>query len=171
MKNIIIKIYCIALCIVTVFCFASCKTENPSSPTVERPSSTVERPSSTVESSSSTVEKLSPIADLLQAIKKNPTKYNNKSVSLKGTIYKKDGITLLLDFHDDIDFELTGGVQERYEAQRHPSIEVILLDNIQSYVVESWDYVKITGTIKITSEKIYLANCECTIILTKDERR
>ena len=164
MKNFIIRICCITLCIVTAFCFASCK-DNSSSSSSE---------------STSVVEEISPIKDLLSAIKKNPAKYNNKPTFLKGTILKENGKTILLDYHDCIEPKPSGSsitsssilkeFEERKKAKGKPSIEVVLLDNIQSYVVESWDYVKIKGMVKITSEKIYLDKCECTIILSHDER-
>ena len=164
MKNFIIRICCIALCIVTVFCFTSCKDNNPTSSS----------------ESTSVAEKISPIKDLLTAIKKNPTKYNNKEVSVKGTILKENGKTILLDYHDYIESKpSSSGItysdillvyEERNKAKNKPSIELILLDNVQSYVVESWDYVQIKGIVRITSEKIYLDNCHCTIILSHDER-
>jgi hypothetical protein len=117
---------------------------------------------------------MSPIAELRIAIKKNPTEYNNKQATLKGTILKEDGKTILLDYHRSTTSGVTGsgllfGVRQRAEAKNKPSIEVILSDTIQSYVVESWDYVELTGTVKISDGEIYLDNCQCTIIIANEE--
>lgn len=158
MNKLMIKICSIALCIVPVFCLASCNDDASISSS----------------SSSSVVEMPSPIKELKLAIKKNPTEYHNKLVTLQGTIVKEDGKTILYDYHyyrSDSDSSseiaadsLIAGVQERAEIKKKESIEVILLDNVQSYVVESYDYVQIVGTVRITSNGIYLDKCACTIL-------
>jgi hypothetical protein len=93
---------------------------------------------------------------------------------LKGTIVKEDGKTILYDYHyhradSGSSSEITAdsilvGVEERRKIRSEESIEVILLDTVQSYVVESYDYVEITGIVRITSNGIYLDKCVCTIL-------
>lgn len=160
------KICCVILSIVSIIFLTSCKTEGNNSN----------------EPSTETTQTYSPIKDLIWAVKKNPTEYNNKQITLKGTILKENGKTFLLDYHDYIDSsdlkdsgEITGSnleftYQERNKAKNSTRVKVILLDNIQSYVVESYDYVKITGIVKITNEEIYLDNCGCTILVIGDDR-
>ena len=148
MKNIIIKICCIALCIVTVFCFTSCKKNTQNS--LE---------------STSIVKEQNPIADLITAIKKNPDEYNNKEVTVKGTIDKESSGTTLYDWNG------TWGVMDRLNAKKEASIKVILSNTVQSSVVESGDYVEITGIVKITDEGIYLDNCKCTVLIAQEERK
>ena len=134
MKKMTLRLCALIMCIIPFFVFTACKGNGE----IEN------------SSASSQSEEYTPIKDLLSAIKKNPTEYNDKKVSIKGTILKEEGKTVLLDYHQNISSEtgeVTGsdllfGVQQRYEAKSKPSIEVVLLDNIQSYVVESWDYVE-----------------------------
>ena len=156
------KLCCLVLCIALVG-LVSCKSDD-STPTSE-----------------SKAPQVSVIEELRVAIKKNPYEYNNKTVSIKGTISIEDSKTILYDYHYNVDSSESKGsyvtgeglmseVQFRAEVRTKPSIEVVLLNNLQSYVVESWDYVEVTGVIKITSEKIYLDKCTCTIIFAHEER-
>ena len=60
---------------------------------------------------------------------------------------------------------------DRLNAKKEASIKVILSNTVQSSVVESGDYVEITGIVKITDEGIYLDNCKCTVLIAQEERK
>ena len=109
----------------------------------------------------------STVSELKNAIKKNPKHYNNKDITIQGTIMKVDSDTLLVDFSGS-----TLGAMERYEIKKDSSryIAIVIPDDILSAVLETGDYIKLSGTVRISEGEIYLDNCEYTMIATRDER-
>ena len=121
------------------------------------------------------------VEELNVAIKKNPTYYNNKRIKVVGTIIKydnEDGNIFDLDTYivddngsdfstyDEFDFY----VWMRYNRNSKGIIPIEITDDLQYTVVETGDYVKMYGTVKISNGEIYLTNCEYSIIATRDER-
>lgn len=155
MKKLCSTFLGIILATISLFPFTSCKSyENTAS-----------------NSESSSVEKYEPIKELLLAIKKNPTEYNNKEVTIKGTFLEENGETVLLDYHqkkavdsDEITGSVRFGVEERHQARQKTKITVVLKKEVSSYVIDSWDYIEVTGTVKITEAGIYLDDCQCRVL-------
>ena len=148
MKKLCSTFLSIILATVSLFPFTSCKSyENTAS-----------------NSESSSVEKYEPITELLLAIKKNPTEYNNKEVTINGTFLEENGETVLLDYHQSAGSNLQFGVEERYQARNKTKIAVVLKKEVSSYVIDSWDYIEVTGTVKITEAGIYLDDCQCRVL-------
>lgn len=121
------------------------------------------------------------VKELNAAIKKNPTYYNNKRIKVVGTIIKydnEDGNSFDLetyivddngsDFstYDDFDFY----IWMRYNRNSEGIIPIEITDDLQYTVVETGDYVKMYGTVKISNGEIYLTDCEYSMIATRDER-
>lgn len=116
---------------------------------------------------------------LMTAIKKNPTEYNNKQVKVVGTVIKTDheGASYIVD-DDGYDFssitsnyDVQYSVWKKTQKEQGSIISVVITDDIQYTVVESGDYVKMYGTVKISNGEIYLANCEYSMIATRNERQ
>ena len=111
------------------------------------------------------------VEELNAAIKNNPTFYNNKRIKVVGTIYKDDDF---LDIADDngCDFSAFTHIEFRIYKRNYPKyvISIEIADDLQYTVVETGDYVKMYGTVKISNGEIYLTDCEYSMIATRDER-
>lgn len=107
---------------------------------------------------------------LLNAIKMKPTEYNNVEVCVVGTMCKSesDNITALVDLEELP--SASSGVVFRYAVRNNPNVTVKIADDIMYTVLETGDYIKICGVVKITNGEIYLDNCTYTIITPVDER-
>lgn len=98
------------------------------------------------------------VADLKAAIKKNPEQYENKQVSVEGSIVFNDNRVILSDAVGD------GGVQFRLNALKSPNITIIMTSDKKATLLDDGDYVKIYGTVKISAVEIYLDNCDYEMI-------
>lgn len=109
----------------------------------------------------------STVSELKNAIKKNPKYYNNKEITIQGTICDRDSGLLLVDFNGS-----SIGVKEYAEIRKNSSryIAIVIPDDVLSAVLETGDYIKLNGTVRISEGEIYLDNCEYTMITTRDER-
>ena len=109
----------------------------------------------------------STVSELKNAIKKNPKYYNNKEITIQGTVMKSDSDTLLVDFNGS-----SLGAMERYEIKQDSSryIAIVVPDDILSAVLETGDYINLNGTVRILEGEIYLDHCEYTMVMTRDER-
>lgn len=98
------------------------------------------------------------VADLKAAIKKNPEQYENKQVSVEGSIVFNDNRVILSDAVGN------GGVTFRVDALRSPNITIIITNDKKVALLDDGDYVKIYGTVKISDVEIYLDNCDYEMI-------
>lgn len=94
------------------------------------------------------------------AIKKDPALYENKQITVDGTVIWKEGSLTLSNYRCVGAFE---GMQ-RYYAYRAPAITIVMSDKKMNTLLEDGDYVKITGTVKISDTEIYLDACEYEMI-------
>lgn len=147
MKNI--KIFLLwTLCVLSLFCFVSCKA--PKTDSVA---------SSEISSAAKTE-----MEELWIAIRKKPAEYNGTQVTLKGTILKEGYQTFLVDYHG-----LAEGVLNTTDIKIGMKMSVVLSENMQNSLLESYDYVELIGTITVANSSIFLANCECTILVAHEE--
>lgn len=109
----------------------------------------------------------STISELRNAIKKNPTYYNDNKITVTGTILEHDGDILLVDFNGS-----SYDAKEYSEIIRNKRkhIRVVISDDVSVAVLERGDYIKLNGTVRIANGEIYLDNCEYTMLITCDER-
>jgi hypothetical protein len=141
MKLLFKNICIIALCVALAICFVSCERDL-------------------------TTNSFDSVKDFKNAIKHNPSHYNGKSVSVKGTIAKTDSEILL---GSSIYFFDISQVQIRDEVKNNTNISIIISDAMQLSVLETGDRVVICGTVTISDGEIYLDNCEYTMIETFEE--
>ena len=94
------------------------------------------------------------------AIKKDPTLYENKQITVDGTvIWKKESLTLS-------SYRCVGTFEgmQRYYAYKAPDIMIVMSDKKMNALLEDGDYVKIIGTVKISETEIYLDSCQYEMI-------
>lgn len=120
------------------------------------------------------------VEDMYDAIKRDPDKYNGKSVKVIGTLYKVPGssdISLL-------DYTVTSAAfksEDNYSPVRivldmvsrynsFEKIDVSITSDTQYAVIETGDLVKLYGTIVIDRSGIQFENCEYKLIATLEER-
>ena len=104
---------------------------------------------------------------LLKAIKKDPTAYNNVQIKVVGSALKGTTTSgqkaLLFDLPSNStlnsDFDYNYWIWRLEKESSHPQIYFTLTDNIQFTVLSSGDYIKVTGTVRIANNQIYLDNC------------
>ena len=94
------------------------------------------------------------------AIKKDPSFYENNQIAVKGTILKRDNGIILSDYRGNG----KGGAMFRVEALRSPNITIVMFDKKIEALLEDADYVKISGTVKISDTEIYLDICKYEMI-------
>ena len=153
MKKVLSIIFCIGI----IFCLASCQFIKPKPP----------QDSTNSESNSTNTEPVASfntVEDFKVEIKKNPTLYNDKQVSVKG--YANE-LTLLNKKVWLYDVLLAD--DELYDDR--PRIEVIITDSVLLAVVEDGDYIEVCGTVTISNGEIYLSNCTYTMITPYEERQ
>lgn len=110
---------------------------------------------------------------LSAAMKKAPDLYNNATIKVIGTIAKKDGKCLLVDYtitSSDVPNDLYEEFQLKKRIQNQKNIEIIIANDAQYAVAEDGDYVKLYGTLRLTRGAIYVDSCEYALIATLDER-
>ena len=98
------------------------------------------------------------IANLLTAIKKNLQQYENIQVSVKGYILEINEQLTLTDVSGK------GGAMNRYYAKKSANIKLFMLDHKTITVLDTGDYVRISGTVKISDTEIYLDSCDYEMI-------
>lgn len=103
---------------------------------------------------------LDSVASLKAAIKRNLSMYENKRITITGTIVKRDSSIILSDIAPTKD----NGGMFRFDALKMPNITIIFQDDKTTVLLDSGDYVKIFGTVKISNSEIYLDDCEYEII-------
>ena len=117
------------------------------------------------------------VNDLIIAIKRNPTAYRNKEVTVTGTILKKNTYIAICDlsYVADLSASLDFSVRE-YSVytnckENNMCIDIIIYDDMAYAAVTSGDYVKLSGSIKAADGALYLDDCECEIIKFASERK
>ncbi len=146
MKKIIVGLI---LCIVLSFSLFSCGNQNKDI-VDDKPDTTI-----TDNNDPYTFDN---IANLISAVKRDLDKYENMQVSVKGSILKKDDQIMLSDARGD------GGVQYRANAMRSANITVIVSNDKKATILDDGDYIKISGSVKISDTGIYLDNCDYEVI-------
>ena len=141
------RILSILLCIVFCLGLSACNRAD-TDPTEETTATTDDNDPNTFEN----------VAKAKDAIKKAPSLYENNRITVKGSIVKRDDRIFLSSLRGD------GGAMFRYEAMRSPNIAIVMADNKMGVLLENGDYVKITGTVKISDTEIYLDACEYEMI-------
>ena len=158
MKKTFFALLCLILCIGLFSCGA--REETPSS--TESPGGN---------ESSSEFDTDIKIVDLLNEIKKSPSEYNDKEVTISGTILLEDSTVFLVNYYEK---HIGKTDMDRYyfkiNLSRREKIEIRILSEIELAVVETGDYAEIVGTVKIQDGNFYLDNCKCSIIATQQER-
>lgn len=109
------------------------------------------------------------VYDLLMAIKENPNEYNKKTVKLMGTAIKYDGGTFLIDRSDSeaITPKLSSAKILLLKGKKNEAkqlIEISVKDDLLYTVLETGDYIKIYGTIKISNGNIILDSCTYELV-------
>lgn len=99
------------------------------------------------------------VAELKSAIKKQPSQYEDKQVTVKGGIFEIQDYTALSNI-------CGSGVKFGLEALKQPYIKIVMSEEVKHSLLEEGDYVKIIGTVKITDDEIYLDNCTYEMIET-----
>ena len=145
------KLFAVIIAIAILVCFSSC-TNKEAEETID-----------TGETISDGIH-FGTVADLLSAIKHDPYNYIGKEIQVYGTLCKFDSDTLLFDRQPTSDSSKNTGVAFRYEAQNSPNIEIIIPDKVLYTVIEDGDYIAVSGTVKISDDKIYLDNCTYSFI-------
>lgn len=141
------RILSIALCVILSFSLFSC---------IEQDNNVGE--TETVNIDDNDPYTFDTVAELKSAIKKNPGEYENKQVTVEGSIVKNDNQVILSDAVGD------GGVMFRQNARKSPNITIIMIDDKKNTLLDDGDYVKIHGTVKISDVEIYLDNCDYEMI-------
>lgn len=100
------------------------------------------------------------VLNLKATLKNDLSKYENRQITIIGTISKSSDSIIL----SDVSPTSNAGVQFRYDAKKNPHITIIILDNKKAMLLDSGDYVKIYGTVRVSNSEIYLDNCEYEII-------
>lgn len=141
----------ILLCIVFLFCLASCQPQD-TNPTPPEESKDVH----------------SDVTDFKRNLKKNPHQYIDTQVTLKGTVIQYDTKIYLIDCADN---EIGQGVSWRYEIKKNEYITAFIPDEVKLAVLEDGDYIEISGVLKMADGEFYLDNCDYTLIKTFEERK
>jgi len=150
------KLLSILLCVVFILSLASCQNDDVTESTES--ASVVINP----------IASFNTVEDFKIAVKKNPTQYIDKQISVKG--YANKNINLVTNevrnvwLYDDLLLD-----SEKYDGRLR--IEVFITDSTLRVVVEDGDYIKIYGTVKISGGEIHLDNCTYTMITTNKERK
>lgn len=147
MKKFLSIIFCIGI----ILCLASCQNPNGNTENTEENSA----------SNESTY-----VQDLNLEIKKNPKEYNGKQITIKGyALYYLSELYL-----SDL---CANGVADRYEISQNTKskVEIVIADEVLLTVLETGDYIELTGTVTISDGKVYLDNCTYTMITAYEEKQ
>lgn len=143
------KLLSIVLCVVLCFSLFSCKEQGQENK--------INTPDAQIINNNDPYS-FEKVADLLTAIKKNLDQYENMQVSVKGSILKGDDYIILADARGD------GGAKFSADARKSANITITMLNDKITTVLDNGDYVKISGTVKISDTGIYLDNCDYKMI-------
>ena len=97
------------------------------------------------------------------AIKKDPSKYEGKLVSVKGYASELTLLSKRMWIYDDL---LPN--DQKYDGR--PRIKVVITDSLKLSVIEDGDFIDLNGVVTITSEETYLNHCTYTMIKTNEEQ-
>ena len=107
------------------------------------------------------------VTALWEAVKKAPSAYTNQNIKVVATVYKdKQGDIVIVDINDENLGLLDGSLKTLSFLSKNANIDV----KIPNAFVESGDYIKLYGTVKISNGEIYLDNCQYDMISTVSER-
>lgn len=118
------------------------------------------------------------VNDLIIAVKRNPSTYADKKVTVKGTILKeKDYYTAVCDLSDISDLSYSSGfdfeaylIYDKYKEYNY-CIDIEFCDDFTYAVSSKGDYVELCGTVMVSNGELILGNCECEIIEFASERK
>ena len=158
MKTYIPMFLMIALCVALLFC-VSCANNSGSPDMTEI--------TSAEQTDDGDPFTFSTVSELKNAIKKNPKYYNDEEITILGTAMTIDSEVLLVDFSGS-----SLGAMDRYEIRQDTNryITILIPDDVLLTVLETGDYIRLSGTVKISDGEIYLDDCEYTMIKTYEER-
>ena len=113
------------------------------------------------------------VFELMTAIKKNPSAYNNKQVKVVGTIYKQkvSGVEskILLDknsFPSLSSSDIQHYIWKAESNEANTLIDIVIADTVMDTVLGTGDYIKLYGTVRISNGEIYLDKCSYDLILS-----
>lgn len=143
------RLLSIILCICLLLCLTSCGGDTEET------------------ESSSTSTKQTYVEDLKIAIKKNPTGYNGKQITVEGYACLYSNVIYLCDIYYGTN------AMDRFEFNKNTKskIEIVITDDVLLSVLGNGDYIKVTGKVKIAEGEFYLDNCTYTMITTYEERQ
>lgn len=141
------KVLSLILCVVLGLSFSACDQTDTSATSV-----------TTVAIDDGDPYTFESVAEAKAAIKKEPLRYENSQITVKGSIVHKENSAILSNLRGSY------GAMFRVEALRAPKITIIMSDKKLVTLLEDGDYVKIIGTVKISHEEIYLDGCEYEMI-------
>ena len=97
------------------------------------------------------------------AIKKDPSKYEGKRVSVKGYANEYTLQNKHVWLYDNL-------LPDDQKYDDRPRIKVVITDSLKLSVIEDGDYIDLNGVVTITSEETYLNHCTYTMIRTNEEQ-
>lgn len=107
--------------------------------------------------------------ELVKAIRANPTKYANQKVTVLGTFYIDNSEKGVFDLPANKEVPTYVGVAERYYINKS-SINTLFKSDSPSTVLRTGDYIKITGTVVIEFDELYLMSCDYEMVQLREDR-
>jgi hypothetical protein len=100
------------------------------------------------------------VKNLLSDIKKDPSLYEDKQITVKGWVCKREDVIILADYN------AVDGAMLRYELEggKLPRITICMSADKKAVLLDTGDYVNVTGTVKISENEIYLDDCDYEMI-------
>ena len=157
------KILSIVLCVVLCFSLFSCKEQGQENE-INTPDAQI--------INTDNVHEFDSIANFKSAVKKDAEKYENMQVSVKGVILKNNGKIVIIEnklteeqlaaINSGGEFNIRFNKEKIIEQSIH--IAVIIPNDKKVAILDDGDYVKISGTVKISDTGIYLDNCDYEMI-------
>ena len=149
------KLLVLLLVAIFLFSFSSCQDKTNKA----EETTTTEQIPTEISATFDTVE------EFKTAIKKDPSKYNGKRVSVKA--YANKNVRMYSDtqvwLYDDLLLD-----DQKYDGRSR--IKVIITDSLKLSVIEDGDFIDLNGVVTITSEETYLNHCTYTMIKTNEEQ-
>ena len=148
------KLLVLSLIIIMAFNISSCQTKGDNA---ESSVSTEQIPTDIV-ATFDTVEALK------IAVKKEPSYYEGKRVSVKGFASELILNNKYVHLYDDLLPD-----DQKYDGRAR--IRVIITDSLKLSVIQDGDYVDLNGVVTITTEEVCLTHCAYTMIKTSEEQK
>ena len=113
------------------------------------------------------------VNSLLNAVQKNPNAYNNKQVKVVGTMVSDivsvgNRLVAIFDMSYNETIPSLHSAEGRYWAENKYNskkmIDIVFADDAPSALLNTKDYVKIYGTVRISNGEVYLSNCDYEVI-------